>query len=66
MSDMKGNFRYQLYIKRSVLQAHIAAIDETIHEIETNTNMDLFTTSDYRMNDEKYFEKYLSFIEGTD
>lgn len=59
----RNHFRYQLYIKRSILQAHIAAIDNTIYEIESSARDKFPSLDDYRLNEEDCFDKYLTKIE---
>jgi hypothetical protein len=61
---IKNHFRYQLYLKRSVLQAHISALDDTIYQIENHSDSPTHASLDYRQDEEECFKKYLSFIEG--
>jgi hypothetical protein len=63
MKSRKNEYRYQLYIKRAVLQAHIAAMDETIHQIENHVGLEEIPFDDFRMDDEDCFEKYFKLVE---
>jgi hypothetical protein len=60
---MKNHFRYQLYLKRAVLNAHIAALDDTIYQIENHADAPTVPRLDYRQDEEECFKKYLDFIE---
>lgn len=62
----KNKYRYQLYMKRAVLQAHITAIDETILQIENSSQTCHLTVTDYRMTEDECFPKYLKRAEETD
>jgi hypothetical protein len=61
-----SKYRYQLYIKRAILQAHIAAIDETIYQIENHDEVVVANEDDYRIDEETQFGKYLKMIEELD
>ncbi|MCC1495140.1 hypothetical protein [Cognatishimia sp. F0-27] len=56
-----NEFRYQLYIKRAVLQAHTTAMDDTILEIERDDG-DPVSEDDYRINEEATFAKYWKIV----
>lgn len=60
---IKNHFRYQLYLKRSVLQAHTSALDDTIYQIENHSDAPTRATLDYRQDEEECFRKYLAYIE---
>lgn len=53
-----AELRYQLYIKRAVLTAHIDTIDEVIHMIERDGELALLE-SDFRIHEDDMFSKYL-------
>jgi len=59
-------YRYQLYIKRAILQAHVAAIDETIYQIENHDEVVVANEDDYRIDEETQFEKYLKIVKDLD
>lgn len=59
-------YRYQLYIKRAILQAHVAAIDETIYQIENHDEVIVSNEDDYRIDEETQFEKYLKIVKDLD
>lgn len=61
---MKTNeFRYQLRLKRAVLEAHVAALSNTIDEIEYPGDDDFsINANDYRRNEEAMFEKYWKIV----
>lgn len=62
---MKVNeLRYKMYLKRSVLQAHTAALDDTIYQIETQSDKPTQPTLDQHKIDEENFIKCLNLIEG--
>lgn len=63
---LASKYRYQLYIKRAILQAHIAAMDETIYQIENHDEVIVSNEDDYRIDEETQFEKYLKMIEDLD
>lgn len=57
-----NEFRYQLYIKRAVLQAHTTAMDDTILDIERDDEDERFSEDDYRRNEEAMFAKYWKIV----
>lgn len=58
-----NDFRYQLRIKRAVLEAHVAAMSSAIDEIEYNGDGDFsITKDDYRANEEAMFTKYWKIV----
>ena len=58
-----NNFRYLLRIKRAVLEGHVAAISNTINEIEYAGDTDYsIPADDYRMNEEDTFQKYWKIV----
>lgn len=64
MSERKSNYRYQLYMKRAILEAHAAALSKTINEIEVGATSESYSKDDFRMNEDKCFSKYLKIIKG--
>jgi hypothetical protein len=63
---LASKYRYQLYIKRAILQAHIAAMDETIYQIESRRDVGVAGGEDYRIDEEAQFVKYLKIVEELD
>ena len=63
---LASKYRYQLYIKRAILQAHIAAMDETIYKIENHDEVVVSNEDHYRIDEETQFRKYLKMIEDLD
>ena len=58
-----NEFRYQLRLKQAVLQAHDAAISNTLDEIECpRADDETPAADDYRMNEEAMFEKYWKIV----
>lgn len=58
-----NDFRYQLRIKRAVLQAHVDAMTSTLDEIEYNGDAEFcISPDDYRMNEEAMFAKYRKIV----
>jgi hypothetical protein len=61
-----SQYRYKLYIKRAILQAHIAAMDETIYQIENHNDVIVANEDDYRIEEDTEFEKFLKIVEDID
>jgi hypothetical protein len=58
-----NDFRYQLRLKRAVLEAHVAAMSTTIDEIEYPGDGEICVNADdYRRNEEAMFAKYWKIV----
>jgi hypothetical protein len=55
---MQNQHRYQLYMRRAVMQAHLAAIDDAIFKMEQDAESNCY------QNDEECFTKHWIFING--
>jgi hypothetical protein len=66
MEEILNDKRYQLHLKRALLQAHLEMIDEAITQYNRYVcDSDLLYTG-LRDSDERLYERYLSMIEGTE
>lgn len=62
-----NSFLYQLRIKRAILEAHVAAMSNTIDDIEYQSDDEYAAASDdYRVNEEAVFEKYWKIVSEID
>lgn len=51
-----NKLRYQLYLERAVMQAHINSLDDAIAQIETQTD------GTYPIDENELFMQYLDFL----